>query len=166
LFNGLILGYGLPALAALVLARRARGRPPEWRGIAASATAIALLFAYVNLELRRLFQGGPLLGDSASTSDGEFYAYSALWLALGILLLAYGIFTHSKPARLASAALVSLTVVKVFLLDLAGLEGVLRALSFLGLGAVLIGIGFVYQKLVFAPRPAADAKTAAPSTEI
>ncbi len=168
-FNGLIPGYCLPALAALILARRARGRPPEWRRIAASAAAIALLFAYVNLELRRLFQGAPAISYDSPTGDGELYAYSALWLALGILLLAYGIATRSKPARLASAALVSLTVVKVFLLDLAGLEGVLRALSFLGLGATLIGIGLVYQKFVFARRPDAadpDAKTAAPPAEI
>ncbi len=34
-----------------------------------------------------------------------------------------------------------------------GLEGVLRALSFIGLGVALIAIGLVYQKLVFA-RPA------------
>lgn len=38
----------------------------------------------------------------------------------------------------------------MFLFDLAGLEGILRALSFIGLGVVLIGIGLVYQKLVFA----------------
>jgi uncharacterized membrane protein len=61
---------------------------------------------------------------------------------------------------------VSLTVLKVFLIDLAGLEGVLRALSFLGLGAALIGIGLVYQKLVFGRRPDADAKAAAPAAEI
>jgi uncharacterized membrane protein len=41
---------------------------------------------------------------------------------------------------------------KVFLFDLAGLEGFLRALSFLGLGAALIGIGLVYQKGVFVRR--------------
>jgi uncharacterized membrane protein len=40
-------------------------------------------------------------------------------------------------------------VLKVFLYDLAQLEGILRALSFIGLGAVLIGIGLVYQKLIF-----------------
>jgi uncharacterized membrane protein len=165
-FNGLILGYALPALAAFVLARRARNIPPEWRRIAAAASAIALLFAYVNLELRRLFQGVAQIGYDLPTGDGEFYAYSALWLVLGLLLLAYGILTRSKPARLASAALVSLTVVKVFLLDLAGLEGVLRALSFLGLGAALIGIGLVYQKLVFARHPDDEAKTAAPAAQI
>jgi uncharacterized membrane protein len=153
LFNALLLGYCLPALAALILARRSRGRPPEWRRAAAAAVAIALLFAYLNLELRRLFQGAAEIGYQAPTGDGEFYAYSALWLSLGILLLAYGVLAASKSARLASAALVSMTVLKVFVLDLSGLEGVLRALSFLGLGAALIGIGLVYQKLVFA-RPA------------
>jgi uncharacterized membrane protein len=153
LFNSLIPSYLLPAVAAFILARRARARLPEWRRWAAAATAIALLFAYLNLELRRLFQGGPEIGQNQATSEGEFYAYSALWLGLGILLLAYGVLTRSKPARLASAALVAMTVFKVFLLDLSGLEGVLRALSFLGLGAALIGIGLVYQKLVFA-RPA------------
>jgi uncharacterized membrane protein len=68
----------------------------------------------------------------------------------------------SKPARLASAVLVSMTVVKVFILDLSGLEGVLRALSFLGLGAALIGIGMVYQKLVFARPAGGKPKEAAP----
>jgi uncharacterized membrane protein len=37
-------------------------------------------------------------------------------------------------------------------LDLANLEGVMRALSFIGLGLVLIGIGLVYQRLL-ARRP-------------
>jgi uncharacterized membrane protein len=40
-------------------------------------------------------------------------------------------------------------VLKIFLYDLSDLEGLMRALSFIGLGLVLIGIGLVYQKLVF-----------------
>ena len=48
-----------------------------------------------------------------------------------------------------------LTVVKVFLLDMAGLTGVWRALSFIGLGLVLIGIGYLYQRLLFAKKPPA-----------
>ena len=51
--------------------------------------------------------------------------------------------------RLASRLFVVAAVLKVFLYDLAQLEGILRALSFIGLGAVPIGIGLVYQKLVF-----------------
>src|SRR5260370_522093 len=96
LFNSLILGYLLPAFAAFILARRSRGRPPEWRRWAAAGVAIALLFASVNLELRRLVPGGPEIGQNQPTSESEFYAYSALWLALGILFLAYGVLTQSK----------------------------------------------------------------------
>ena len=52
--------------------------------------------------------------------------------------------------RLASAALIAIAVAKVFLFDMSELEGVLRALSFIGLGAVLIGIGLFYQRLLYA----------------
>ena len=39
-------------------------------------------------------------------------------------------------------------VAKVFLFDMSELEGVLRALSFIGLGVVLIGIGLFYQRML------------------
>jgi len=37
---------------------------------------------------------------------------------------------------------------KVFLIDAAALEGILRILSFMGLGFALIGIGWAYRRLV------------------
>jgi uncharacterized membrane protein len=58
---------------------------------------------------------------------------------------------------------VILTVAKVFVLDMAGLTGAFRALSFIGLGLVLVGIGWLYQRLLFPPRataPPAAATTA------
>jgi uncharacterized membrane protein len=69
------------------------------------------------------------------------------------MLLAAGILRRSLTLRIASAAVVVLTVLKVFLIDMSHLTGIYRALSFLGLGAVLIGIGWFYQRLLF-PRPA------------
>jgi uncharacterized membrane protein len=48
-----------------------------------------------------------------------------------------------------------LTVLKVFFIDMSDLTGIYQALSFLGLGAVLIGIGWFYQRLLFPRRPAA-----------
>ena len=56
--------------------------------------------------------------------------------------------TGTRSLRIASAVIVILTVAKVFLIDMANLEGVLRALSFIGLGFVLIGIGLFYQKIL------------------
>jgi uncharacterized membrane protein len=95
------------------------------------------------------------------TGVAEQYTYSAVWLAYGVVLLLAGIALRSQPARLASAAVIILTVAKVFLYDMAGLTGIFRALSFIGLGLVLVGIGYLYQRLLFRPRPPAAAVAAA-----
>ena len=88
-------------------------------------------------------------------SDAEDYTYSAVWLAFGVALLLAGVALKSQPARFASAAVVMLTIGKVFLHDLAGVQGIYRALSLICLGLVLMGIGWLYQRLLFpAPRPA------------
>jgi uncharacterized membrane protein len=41
--------------------------------------------------------------------------------------------------------------------DLAGVQGIYRALSFIGLGLVPIGIGWLYQRLLFPRRAPTDA---------
>ena len=74
-----------------------------------------------------------------------------MWLAFGVALLAAGICLQSQAVRFASAAVVVLTVVKVFLVDMRGLTGIYQALSFIGLGIVLMGIGWLYQRLLFPP---------------
>ena len=150
-FNTLLVGYALPSLLNAVLARRARGMGWKRYASLASSAAILCLFAYVSLEVRRIFHGEAMHLFEGFT-QGELYAYSAAWLVFGILLLGYGLWQGSREARLASACFVVAAVLKVFLLDLASLDGMLRALSFIGLGVVLIGIGLVYQQFVFGPR--------------
>jgi uncharacterized membrane protein len=152
--NTLLVGYALPGLLSTVLARRVRATGWMRYASLASSAAILCLFAYASLEVRRVFQGSAMDIFQGFT-QGELYAYSAAWLTLGILILTYGLWQGSREARLASACFVLASVLKVFLIDLASLEGILRALSFIGLGAVLIGIGLVYQRFVFAPRAAA-----------
>ena len=152
-FNLILLGYGIPAVLAAVLALIAREtRPLTYRAIAAS-TAVALALIYFGLEVRTLFHGAVLT--QGATSDAEQYTYSAVWLAFGVALLGAGFRLRSQPARLASAAVILLTVAKVFLVDMADLTGILRALSFIGLGVVLVGIGWLYQRLLFPSRSAA-----------
>jgi uncharacterized membrane protein len=153
-FNALLLGYGLPAILTAVLMRVARGNRPPWFVTGAGAASIVLLFLYACLQTRRSFHDANVCW-SQPNGDVEIWAYSAVWLALGALLLLYGIFRQSRGARLASALFVLAATLKVFLYDLAGLEGVMRALSFIGLGLILIGIGLVYQKLVFRRAPPA-----------
>jgi uncharacterized membrane protein len=145
--NLILLGYGLPALLAIVLALMARAtRPMPYRTIAAG-TSVVLGLAYLTLEVMRLFHG-PVLTDGA-IGDPEQYTFSAVWLAYGVVLLVVGLVLGSKPTRLASAAVILLTVAKVFVIDMADIAGIWRALSFIGLGLVLVGIGYLYQRLLF-----------------
>jgi uncharacterized membrane protein len=48
-----------------------------------------------------------------------------------------------------------MTVAKVFIIDTASISGIYRALSVIGLGVVLLSIGFLYQRLLFPRAPAA-----------
>jgi uncharacterized membrane protein len=157
IINLVLLAYGIPAVLCGVLAFVTRNTNPRWYTTLAAALALALALGYITLEIRRLYHG-PILMEG-KTSDAEQYTYSAVWLAFGVVLLAAGIWFRSLPLRIGSAAVVVLTVLKVFLVDMSDLTGIYRALSFLGLGAVLIGIGWFYQRLLF-PRP-----TTAPATD-
>jgi uncharacterized membrane protein len=147
--NLILLGYGLPAGLAITLALIARRTRPMSYRMGAAAVSVLLALAYVTLEIMRLYHGPQLTG---AISDPESYTFSAVWLAFGVALLAVGLPLDSKPMRLASAAVIGLTTAKVFLIDLANLAGIWRALSFIGLGLVLVGIGYLYQRLLFPPR--------------
>ena len=76
-----------------------------------------------------------------------------------MVLLGIGILFNSQRARLASAAVIALTILKAFLIDMSTLTGVYRALSFMCLGLVLVAIGWLYQRILFrrqaSPLPAA-----------
>jgi uncharacterized membrane protein len=150
-FNLILLGYGFPAVLAIALALTTRDNRPLPYRWAAAALAFVLSIVYLTLEVRTLYHG-PVL-TVGPTSNAEQYTYSVVWLAYAIALLLAGIWLRSQPARLASAAVTALTVAKVFLVDMADLTGAWRALSFIGLGLVLVSIGWLYQRLLFPRRP-------------
>jgi uncharacterized membrane protein len=156
LINLILLGYALPAGLSAALAFQTRGLRPQGYSVMWAGIAVTLAIVYLSLEVRTLYQG-PILS-TGLTSDAEQYTYSAVWLAFGVVLLAIGAFLHSQPLRIASAAVVLLTVLKVFFVDMHDLSGVYQALSFIGLGAVLIGIGWFYQRLLFPRLPTPSAQ--------
>ena len=106
------------------------------------AAFLAALITGVALLVRQLFQG-PFL-DSPGTPIAEFYVYSLAGVAVSIALLVAGIRLPDKALRLAGLLLLTATILKVFLVDASELEGILRILSFLGLGIALIGIARIY----------------------
>lgn len=146
-FNLLFLAYLMPAIAAGGLALYARGKRPKWYSAMLGLLGAVLAFAYATLSVRRWFHG-EFIGLWRDMTQLETYTYSAVWLALGVAILAIGVRQNSHALRVASAVLIAVAVAKVFLFDMSELEGVLRALSFIGLGIVLIGIGLFYQRLL------------------
>jgi len=153
-FNIILLGYGLPAVLAITLALIARTtRPMPYRVIAAATSVILALF-YLTLEVRRIFHGPQMIG---LTGDAEQYTYSTVWLMFGIALLVVGFVLRSQPARFLALSVIALTIAKVFLFDTANIAGIYRALSVTGLGVVLLGIGWLYQRVLY-PQGAAPAE--------
>ncbi|MGB8399995.1 DUF2339 domain-containing protein, partial [Bradyrhizobium sp.] len=154
--NRILLGYAVPAVLALLLSYAVAGRRRAAYANTIAAGALVLALGYVTLEIRRLYHG-PVL-TIGPTAGAEQYTYSIAWLAFGVVLLGIGILFNSQRARLASAAVIALTIAKAFLIDMSTLSGVYRALSFMGLGLVLVAIGWLYQRILFRrqrPPPAA-----------
>jgi uncharacterized membrane protein len=153
ILNGLLLAYALPAAMA-ALARRwlIDVERDRWVVRLAEATASILAFAWVSFEVRHLFDPG--FERRGLGAEGlELYAYSIAWLVFGLVLLALGFVRRQAALRHAGMVLVCIVVAKVFLIDMAGLEGLLRVLSFLGLGAALVGLGYAYRRYGFTERP-------------
>ncbi len=119
----------------------ARGGPGRGHGV------------YSGLRLR-LFRGPPPVRSAVRAvglrrrGAGALHL-SVVWLLFGVALLALGFLRQAAALRHAGMVLVCIVVAKVFLIDMAGLQGLLRVFSFLGLGAALIGLGYAYRRFGF-----------------
>jgi len=147
-FNPLLFAYLLPAgLAGLGLAHdrvRRRAGLARWLGF----YALLAVFAWITLEIRHDFHPGRMGLYVRPVTDAELWSWSAAWLAYGIALMGAGIHWRLRPLRLAALTVVGLTAGKVFLIDMSGLTGLWRAVSFLGLGLTLIGLGAAFRHFV------------------
>lgn len=146
LLNDLLLAYLLPAMLGGVLYRLMKSASPWWLKTAPATAGLVMAFAYVTLETARWFEG-PVVSMS-HLDPGELYALSVVWLLFALGLLTAGIGFGNAILRQAAFGVLLLVTLKVFLVDLAGLTGLLQAGSFIGLGLALVGIGLAYQRLV------------------
>lgn len=140
LLDTLLLAYAVPGLILLAAARRLPGL--DWRlrfGFFGTGTALALL--YGGLEIRRFWQGDWL--GIPGVVQAELYSYTIAMMVLGAGLLYQAIAKGSDLLRRIAMAVIGLTVVKVFLLDAAGLTGLTRVASFAGLGLSLAGLAWL-----------------------
>lgn len=141
--NVLLLAFAAPAvlyaLHTLLVPER-----PAWARPLCAGLALAFAFLWASLEVRHAFAGSRL--DLTPVGDAEMWVYSVVWLLGGAAMLAGGIWRRHALLRRAGLGVVLAVVAKVFILDLAQLSGLWRALSFLGLGGVLVAIGGLYRR--------------------
>lgn len=147
-FDLLLLGYLIPAAFALALIPALRDRREHQFANVAGVISLFLLLVYISLEVKHWFQGEYLTLNFKS--DAESYAISVAWLTFALALIGSAIILRIRALRYGSLAVLLLTALKIFVIDMSGLIGLYRVASFLGLGLCLIGIGYVYQRFVFA----------------
>ncbi|QBJ63779.1 DUF2339 domain-containing protein [Pseudoalteromonas sp. DL-6] len=145
IFNWVILIWLVPSLLALWLASLVKSLNAKLSQITLGVSGLLAVLA-INTLIRQYWQGGFIYLDKA-TSDAELYSYSVIWLLLGALVVIAG---HLKQQRLlqnVGLGILGAVIVKVFLIDMANLTGLLKALSFIGLGLSLVGLSWLFQKL-------------------
>ncbi len=83
----------------------------------------------------------------------EQLSLSGIWLMYSVVLMITGIWRKFSGFRIASIVLFGITILKIFTYDLSFLETLYRIFSFIGLGLILLGVSYMYQRfkhLVFA----------------
>ena len=120
--NLLLVSYGLAIGLTVWLRRQVAGSLEELRP-AFDAVAMTLIALLALSELRQVFAGTVLLGPVGSQED---LLRSILAIAVALGFLAWGAVSGQRSWRIGSLVLMILAVLKVFILDAAGLEGLAR----------------------------------------
>ncbi|HHP0493077.1 TPA: DUF2339 domain-containing protein [Vibrio harveyi] len=144
-FNMLSLGWLLPAIILLVTTYKHWNTLQIPRPIVASFGLI-LTAAWLCMSIRQFWQ--PISMTLAQpTGMAELFTYSIAGLIVGGLLTWVGATRKAMTIQRIGLAVLACVALKVFLWDVSSLDGFWRAVSFLGLGASLIGLGWLFQKL-------------------
>jgi uncharacterized membrane protein len=122
-----------------------------WLSLAAVFALLvnALILLAVGLEIDAFWWQLRWMGDEARLADYRMYAqfsYSAWFMLFGALLLTLGMSRRSAFLRWQALVLLVASIGKVFLVDASALSAGFRILSFMGLGALLLGVSYVYQR--------------------
>jgi uncharacterized membrane protein len=136
------------------LATRAPDRSkhePAWPEIAVAAglAVNVLILLAVGWEIHAFWWYVQWRGDWRLMHEYRMYAqftYSAFFMVFGAALLTLGFWRRAAFLRWQALVLLAVAIGKVFTFDASALSQGYRILSFLGLGALLLGVSFVYQR--------------------
>nr|WP_182036978.1 DUF2339 domain-containing protein [Vibrio diabolicus] len=143
--NMLSVGWLLPACILLIATFRG------WNTLQVHRFAVAILgFAlaaiWLGMSIRQFWQTTSMMLYQP-TSMAELFSYSVAGLLVGGLLTWRGVTHRGLMMQRVGLVVLAFVALKVFLWDVSSLDGFWRAISFLGLGASLIALGWLFQKL-------------------
>ncbi|WP_296053675.1 DUF2339 domain-containing protein [uncultured Alteromonas sp.] len=144
LINWLLILWAIPAVILLTVARL--GLTPARSQPFLYALSGILSCFYINGVIRGAYNGGALKLNGA-LEQAELYTYSIVWLLLATAMIFFSQYKAQLRLRNIGFGVLALVILKAFLVDMAHLEGLYRAVSFIGLGLSLVGIGWLFQKL-------------------
>jgi uncharacterized membrane protein len=119
---------------------------------------------YVNAIIRFAYNDGVSLF-THNIGQTELYTYSIVWLIVAAALIVLAQKWAQETMNKVGFAVLALVVLKAFLIDLSNLDGLYRALSFIGLGLSLVAIGWLFQRFKHTPQSDEGASEPASSIE-
>jgi uncharacterized membrane protein len=131
-----VLGRQSPAFADIAAARPAVAAVAAWALVTAAVARSVHHFAGVAYDLASLAE-----------STAFQSALSIVWGLAGLAAMVAGARASRRGVWLAGAGLMAVVVVKLFLVDLGNTDTLARVVSFLGVGVLLLVVGY------FAPVP-------------
>lgn len=149
LLNAIDLGHMLVALSAgaLWISSRRTGVPsPEAvGGIPARIVASALTFIWLNAILLRSIHHWadvPYNGDAMMESVLVQSALSVFWTFLALAVMVFATRRALRTPWMVGAGLMAVVVAKLVLVDLSRVSGVERIVSFIGVGVLMLVVGY------------------------
>jgi uncharacterized membrane protein len=121
--------------------------------VALQACIVLLGFELVSTETRDVFryqiaqaQARSVAADVDRWRNLEQLTLSIVWLLYAIVLMVFGLWRRTRWLRLGAMALFGFIILKIFIYDLSFLSPAYRSISFAGLGIILIGVSYLYQR--------------------
>ncbi|OQP62055.1 hypothetical protein A3860_29315 [Niastella vici] len=138
-----IIRYAVVAFTAIMLYTGNQTRlafvREAWVPKAWSLMVHTIIFSFMSAEY--------LSWTTADGSDNQYkLGLSILWGIYALALVVLGIRKKQKHLRLAGIVLFSVTLIKLFLYDLAGAGTITKTVSFISLGVLLLVVSFLYNK--------------------
>ena len=109
------------------------------------AAANVLMVWILSLEALRFFDIREEV-HGTNLESAKQLSLTILWAVYGVAVIVVGIIRQYSAARLAGIGLLAMSVLKLFAFDVFLLEQEYRVAAFISLGALLLGIGFAYQR--------------------